>query len=210
MKNCKRFYETQTASHLQESFSLSPNHPHQIKCYHVFGKEIFLRRYTEIHRHLLSKYFENAVLGRQEMVQCRCFLWHQAETCLLILFSISSEPRFVKWVMFFERNCIVKWAIFFASFCWLWDFLLQNLKSKRNYKDFHWYIWTNATKYNIFKKRNNIFNERIPSMTHWIIHILVQISFLGTALGCFSQCFFFKFFVVGQPWWPKFLLSPPP
>ena len=34
----------------------------------------------------------------------------------------------------FERNCIVKWVIFFASFCWLWDFLLENLKLKKKEK----------------------------------------------------------------------------
>ena len=27
-------------------------------------------------------------------------------------------------------------------------------------------------------------------MTFWIIYILVQVSFSGTALGRFSQCFF--------------------
>ena len=31
-------------------------------------------------------------------------------------------------------------------------------------------------------------------------------AFWGTALGRFSQCFFYCF-VVGQPWWPTFLLS---
>ena len=36
--------------------------------------------------------------------------------------------KFVKWVGFSERNCIVKWVIPFASFCWLWDFLPENLK----------------------------------------------------------------------------------
>ena len=41
---------------------------------------------------------------------------------------MSNELRFIKWVRFFERNCIVKWVIFFGSFCWLWDFLLNNLK----------------------------------------------------------------------------------
>ena len=29
---------------------------------------------------------------------------------------------------FFEWNCIVKQVIFFTSFYWLWDFLLQNLE----------------------------------------------------------------------------------
>ena len=32
------------------------------------------------------------------------------------------QVRFVKWVRFFERNCIVKGVIFFYSFCWLSDF----------------------------------------------------------------------------------------
>ena len=41
--------------------------------------------------------------------------------------------------------------------------------------------------------RNNIFKKRIPNMIFWIIYILVQISFLGTALGRFSLWFFFIF-----------------
>ena len=91
---------------------------------------------------------------------------------------------------FFEQNCIVKWAIFFPSFCWLWDFLLENLKLKRNSEDVHWYIWVNIKQ---FYTRNNIFKKWIPNMTFWIIYIFVQISFLGTALGRFSKCFLFNF-----------------
>ena len=33
--------------------------------------KIFLQRYTEIYRYFLSKCFKNAVLGRQEIVQCK-------------------------------------------------------------------------------------------------------------------------------------------
>ena len=33
---------------------------------------------------------------------------------------------------------------------------------------------------------------------------------MGTASGRFSHCFFFLFFVVGQPWWPILLLITPP
>ena len=55
MKNCKTFYEAQTATKI------------------FFGTKIFLRRYTEIYRHLISKCFKNAVLGRQEMVQRKYF-----------------------------------------------------------------------------------------------------------------------------------------
>ena len=87
---------------------------------------------------------------------------------------------------FFEQNCIVKWAIFFPSFCWLWDFLLENLKLKRNSENVRWYIWADIKK---LYAQNNILKKIIPNMTFWIIYILVQIFFLGTALGCFSQFF---------------------
>ena len=36
----------------------------------------------------------------------------------------------MKWVRFFERNCIVKCVMFLANFCSLWDFLLENLNLK--------------------------------------------------------------------------------
>ena len=123
-----------TASRLRNLFSLSPPpaHSHQIKPY-VFGTKIFLQRYTEINRHLLSKCFKNAAIGRQEMVQCKCFfLTPEAYVlenlqiqkgfwlyCWSILISISIELRFVTLVRFFEENCIVKWEIFFASVFWL-------------------------------------------------------------------------------------------
>ena len=116
----------------------------------------------------------------------------------------------VKWVevrkmseVFLERNCIVKWVIFFAGFCWLWDFLLENLKIKKNSDDVHWNMWTNTK---ALHTRNNILKKRILNMRFWIIYIL---GFLGNALRRFSQCFFLLF-VVGQPWWPTFLLSLPP
>ena len=60
--------------------------------------------------------------------------------------------------------------------------------------DVCWNVWTNIKKLYV---RNNIFKKRIPHITFWIIYILAQISFLATALGRFSQCFF-KFFVDGQ------------
>ena len=68
---------------LKKSSHLPPSPPHQIKSYYVFGTKIFLIRYTEIYKNLLSKCFKNAVLGCQEMVQCKCFFWHQTETCFL-------------------------------------------------------------------------------------------------------------------------------
>ena len=73
---------------------------------------------------------ENAVFWCQVVVPCKC---HQPEICFWLycgstFFITLSELRFVKWVIFFERSCIVKWVDIFASFCWLWDFLPENLR----------------------------------------------------------------------------------
>ena len=177
MKNYKTFYETKTASHLQEITQPSPNPPPSDKMLLRLWKKNLLWRYTEIYRIFTFKVL--AVLGSHEMVFCKCFLWHRAETCLLenfysqkgfwlyyesILFSMSSESRSVIWVMFFERNCIVRWAIFFPSFCWLWDFLLENLKWKRNSKDVRWYIWANT---NNMRMPGIIFSKKEFQMWHF-------------------------------------------
>ena len=83
MKNCKTFYETQTASRLKEIIQAPPPHTSRSTSCYIFETKIFLERYTEIYRHLFSKCFKKVVLGRQEMVQCKCFFWHQTETFLL-------------------------------------------------------------------------------------------------------------------------------
>ena len=140
-------------------FSVPQPTPHQIKSYYVFGTKIFLRRYTEIYRRLLSKYFKNAVLGRQEVVQIFFLTPNsnmsagnllKSERFLAVLrehiFFNVKRVEVRKWVRFFARNYIVKWMISFASFCWLWDFLLQNLKLKRNSDDVHCNVWVNIKK----------------------------------------------------------------
>ena len=92
MKNCKTFYKTQTARRLKEII-------------YLFGTKLFWGKYTELYRHLLSKYFENGVFERQEMLQCKCFFWHQTERCLLenlserLLAVLREHMIFnVKWV----------------------------------------------------------------------------------------------------------------
>ena len=72
MKNCKTFYETQTASHLQEITQPSPNPPPSDKMLLRLWKKNFLWRYTEIYRIFTFKVL--AVLGSHEMVLCKCFL----------------------------------------------------------------------------------------------------------------------------------------
>ena len=46
-------------------------------------------------------------------------------------------------------------------------------------------------------------------MRFWVIYILVQVSFFGGLLWGILASVFFKFFVVGQPWWPTFLEQHP-
>ena len=142
MKNCKSFCEAQEVSCLK-NYSASPQPiPQQIKSYYVSGTNIVIRGYIEIYGYLLSKCFKNAVLGHHERVQCKYFFLAPNRNMFAGKF-VNSESLLtvfrehiifnVKWVevrMFFERTCIVKCVIFFVSFCWLWDFLLENLKLK--------------------------------------------------------------------------------
>ena len=82
MKNCKTFCEAQTASRFKKIIQPPPTHNPtlpQIKSSCISGTKVFFRRYAEIYRHLLSKCFQNAVLRRQEMVQCKRYFWHQTE-----------------------------------------------------------------------------------------------------------------------------------
>ena len=60
-----------------------------------------------------------------------------------IFFTIMSDSRLIKSVRFFEQIYILKWVIFFASFCWLWDSLLENLKLKEKLQiwDFESFIF---------------------------------------------------------------------
>ena len=95
----------------------------------------------------------------------------------------------VKWVEIhkmsevFERNCIVKWKIFFGSFCWLWDFLLKNLKLKKISDDVHWTLWMN-----IKIQKNNFKYELLNHL-----YFGPNFVFWETALGRFNQRFFFFF-----------------
>ena len=60
-----------------------------------------------------------------------------------------------------------------------------------------------CTRNNVFKKKNC----KYEILNH--LYFAPSFNFCGAALGSFCQCFFL-FFVVCQPWWLTFLLSPPP
>ena len=129
----------------------------------------FLQICTEIYRHLLSKCSKNAVLARPEIVQCKCF------------FLIPHRNMFAgKFVSFFERNRIVTWVIFFASFCWLWDFFAGKSEIKKNSDDVYWNVWTIMKKLYV---RNNIFKK-----WNFKYEILNHLYF-GPNFPCLVDCF---------------------
>ena len=136
MKNCKTFYGVQTMSRLKEIIQ-PPSAPHPLptppscKILLLFGTKVFLPRYTE--QSFASKMVQECIFWASEI--CLLENWQIHKGFLLccggILFSMSSELRFVKWLSIFERLCIVKWVIFVTSVCWFWYFLLENLKFKK-------------------------------------------------------------------------------
>ena len=90
--------------------------------------------------------------------------------CKSILFSTSSELRFVKWVRFFEEN-YCKMSNLFRYFLLALRLSARKSDIKKN-SDVHQSIWTNIKK---LYARNNILKKRLPNTRFWIINILVQI-----------------------------------
>ena len=119
-----------------------------------------------------------------------------------MLFSMPSESRCVKWIRFFDWNCIVKWVIFFASFCWLWDFLLENLKLKRSSEEVLWNIWANIKR---LYARNN--SSKYNILNHLYFRPIV---YFGDCFRAFSQVFFFYISSLANRGGRHFYSAPPP
>ena len=123
-KILKHFTSPKQRSAWRELFSSPPGKSFQSIRNKHFRTEIHM--YIHLYN-LLSKGSKNVVLGRLEMVQCKCFFWQQPETYFwlchgIMLFIMLSQLSFVEWVRF-SRNFIVKWVIVFTSFCWVWGVL---------------------------------------------------------------------------------------
>ena len=133
-KNFKTFYEFQTTICLKKI--IRPLHHVKPSCFS--GAKYFGWRFTGICRYLLSNCFENAALGRREMVQYKYLLWHQPETCFWLCRGSWGFYN-VEWVEVRKISEVFKaklyWKLVFASFCWLWDFLPENLKLVDKLKD---------------------------------------------------------------------------
>ena len=63
------FFQAQAASCLKEIIQF----PHQIQASYVSETKIFFRRFKGVYKHFFSNCFKNAVLGRLEIVHCKCF-----------------------------------------------------------------------------------------------------------------------------------------
>ena len=174
-KIVKHFTSLKQRVTFRKLFSLPLTQPHQIKCYYVFRKKnsyIYIYRYIQKYTDIcfqsiskmeflgLKKWCSANVFSdnKQKHVSWKIFKVRKVFGCIARTYHFQCQVSrgSYKWVMFSERNCVVKWAIFFPSFCWLWDFLLENLKLKRNSEYVRWYIWANIKK---LYARNNIFKK---------------------------------------------------
>ena len=106
MKNCKTFYEAQTASCLEKIIQPPPNLP-QIKSSLTSSLEQKVSYRDIQNRHLLSKCFKNAFLGRQEMVQCKCFFLKPKRSFLKIC-KVTKIFGYVAGAYYLQ--CQVSWG----------------------------------------------------------------------------------------------------
>ena len=161
VKNCKTFYETQTASPLKEIIQPPPTPIPPYKILLGLWNKIFLERYTEIYRHLISQCFKKVVLGRQEMMQCKCFFLTPNRN--------MSARKFVDWESFlavfwehiifnFKRVDIRKiseifWAKMYCKMGGLSRWFLLGLRIsainsgiKIKSDDVHWNVWNKVVR----------------------------------------------------------------
>ena len=111
------------------------------------------------------------------MVEYKYFFWYQTETCLLKIYKVRKVFDCVARAYYFQCQVswvIVKCVIFFASLCWLWDFLLENLKLKKKSDEIQWNVWTNIK---TLYARNNIFKKRISNI-RFLKHLYFGPSFV--------------------------------
>ena len=126
VSKCWKIIEFQKTSlrmkNYKTNYSASPDSPHQIKPYYVFGTNTYgdIQKYTDICYQSASRM---RLLGVKKWCSANVFFRYQTETsvlqnlrskkgfwlcCRSILISMWSELRFVQWARFFEGNCTVK------------------------------------------------------------------------------------------------------
>ena len=82
-KIVKHFTGPKQLAALMKLFCVLTTHSPSDKILLRLWKKTF---FTEIYRNILTfafKVLQECSFGRQEMVECKCFFWHQTEACLL-------------------------------------------------------------------------------------------------------------------------------
>ena len=122
-------------------------------------------------------------------------------SCGSIFFTITSDSRFIKSVRFFKQIYILKWVIFFASFCWLWDSLLENpkLKEKLQLWDFESFIfWFKFCRFEAVLRHFSQYNFKICRLHRTIVDdIFTHLSHhKKTSYGPECHSFTFKLILI--------------
>ena len=105
-----------------------------------------------------------------------------------IIFSvIEVEVEVHKMNKFFWAKLYCKMSDFIATFCWLWDLLLENLKLEKNSDHVHWNVQTNIKK---LYARNNVSKKEFQIWDFESFIFFSKVDFWRTSLERFSQCFF--------------------
>ena len=108
-KNVKHLKEFKQQVPLKKLFSLSPiPSPNQIKPYYVSGTEMFLWRYTEIYRHMLSYFFKSAVLGRKKRCSANVFSYSKQKYFDWKICKVRKASGCVARAYYFQ--CRVSWG----------------------------------------------------------------------------------------------------
>ena len=123
--------------------------------------------------------------------------------CGNILFIMFSELWFVKRI-FFDGNLILKWMIFFASFCWLSDFLLKNLKLRDKLQIwgfelffgpnfvFWWIVSGRFSQRNFCRRSTMVANIFIQPYTYTHTHTRARARTFSKNVNKEATCFFKK------------------
>ena len=133
MKNCKTFYETQTASNLQEMIHSSPRSlPSDKTLLHLWNKHFLTEIYRNIQTFAFKVLQECSSWGSRNGTVQMFFLTPNRNTSAgkflkteRFLVALWEDIIFnAKWVEAHKMSEVCcpklycKWVIFFASFCW--------------------------------------------------------------------------------------------
>ena len=157
IKIVKHFTRPKQRAALSKLFSLSLPSLFQLQTDKMLPRLWNKKSFTDIYRHIHALSFK---------VFPKCSSLASRNGAIQIFFLTPNRKsfagKFIKWKKFlvvfrghisinvewdearrtsgiFEQTYIVKWVIWLIRFCWLWDFLLENLKLIKLSDNVHWH-----------------------------------------------------------------------